>query len=152
MYSGEFNSLFSEFKDFPVFIFSDNALFQPDFFLDGLRFYVRARCELSDNLRNRTCVCDSARRKFDIYGKHVTGIDSNKIKYIWSLDKGKIIEGQVTQVITVSTEGFVDTTTTATIEIKGLPTRCPNTASETSVMGCGEIYSILFDESELSST
>ncbi len=82
---------------------------------------------------------------------NVSGVDLNKIEYKWSLDKGKIVEGQGTPVITISTEGLEDTTTTVTVEIKGLPSGCPNTVSETSIMGCGGHYPILFDESELSS-
>ncbi len=82
---------------------------------------------------------------------NVSGVDLNKIEYKWSLEKGKIVEGQGTPVITISTEGLKDTTTTVTVEIKGLPAGCTNTASETSIMGCGGTYPILFDESELSS-
>lgn len=51
-----------------------------------------------------------------------------KLKYIWSVEKGKIIEGQGTEVITVEPDSSLSTT--ATVEIKGLPSGCPNTVSE----------------------
>ncbi len=53
-----------------------------------------------------------------------------ELKYFWSVDKGKIIEGQGTTVVTIG-EIPLDSTLTATVEIKGLPENCPKIASET---------------------
>jgi hypothetical protein len=79
-----------------------------------------------------------------------SGDNLTKIEYKWSVDKGTIIEGQGTPVITVSTEGLEDRTITTTVEIKGLPEGCPNTDSETAT-DCSGPDPILFDESGLAS-
>lgn len=55
-------------------------------------------------------------------------------KYKWTVDKGKIVEGQGTTVIRVSTEGLSDTTVTASFEIEGLPKECSKVDSETGVI------------------
>lgn len=55
--------------------------------------------------------------------------------YNWTVDKGTIVEGQGTPTITVSTEGLVDTTVTATVEVGGLCATCPPVSdSETGVV------------------
>ncbi len=52
------------------------------------------------------------------------------LEYIWTVSKGKIVNGQGSQTITVDTAGLQDTGITATVEIKGLPQNCPNAFSE----------------------
>lgn len=60
--------------------------------------------------------------------------DEKVIRFNWAVDKGKIIEGQGTTVITVSTEGIEDSVVTAILEIKGLPEKCGTiSASETGI-------------------
>jgi hypothetical protein len=56
-----------------------------------------------------------------------------QIEYIWTVSSGKIIYGQGTPTITI--EPNPDENITATVEIKGFPEGCRNTASET--MSCG---------------
>lgn len=56
------------------------------------------------------------------------------VKYKWTVDKGKIINGQGTTTIQVSTEGLSDVSLTATFDIEGLPKDCINTDSETGVI------------------
>lgn len=47
--------------------------------------------------------------------------DKKRVQYKWSVDVGKIIEGQGTSLITISTVGLNDTTITAGVEVSGLP-------------------------------
>lgn len=47
--------------------------------------------------------------------------DEKKVRYKWFVDKGKIIEGQGTTLISVSTIGLEDTTITVAVEVTGLP-------------------------------
>lgn len=56
------------------------------------------------------------------------------LKYIWAVDKGKIIKGQNTNTIQVSTEGLSDTTITAAVEIELLNQQCESIDSETGVI------------------
>lgn len=72
-------------------------------------------------------------------------VDKYKISYVWSVDSGKIISGQGTPRIIVSTEGLSDTTVNATVEIIGLPEECPNSASDATIPTCG-VNNILIDE------
>ena len=51
---------------------------------------------------------------------NVSGGSQTDATYNWSVDKGTIVEGQGTPVITVSTEGLSDTTVTATVQVGGL--------------------------------
>ena len=55
---------------------------------------------------------------------NVSGGSQTDVTYDWSVDKGTIIEGQGTPVITVSTEGLSDTTVTATVLVGGLCEKC----------------------------
>lgn len=51
-----------------------------------------------------------------------------KLEYVWSVDNGKIVQGQGTQTITVELserDGI-----TATVEVKGLPEGCQNIVSD----------------------
>lgn len=59
-------------------------------------------------------------------------IKNLELRYFWSVDKGKIIEGQGTTVVTIG-EVPLDTILTATVEIKGLAENCLRIASETMV-------------------
>lgn len=70
----------------------------------------------------------------------VSGIETSKIEYLWSIDKGNIVEGQGTSAVTVSTEGLADSTLTATVEIKGFPQGCPNSDSDTTIPYCARSY------------
>lgn len=65
---------------------------------------------------------------------NVSGGSQDSVTYNWSVDKGTIVEGQGTAVITVSTEGLEDTTVTATVDVGGLCESCPRTDSETGVV------------------
>ena len=55
-----------------------------------------------------------------------------KVEFLWSVENGKIISGQRTPAIIVG-EITPDSVSTATVEIKGLPEGCSNTASETAI-------------------
>jgi hypothetical protein len=76
---------------------------------------------------------------------NVSGGSQTDVTYDWSVDKGTIVEGQGTPVITVSTEGLVDTTVTASVVVGGLCETCPGEDSETGVVA-GIIEPILIDE------
>jgi hypothetical protein len=65
---------------------------------------------------------------------NVSGGSQDTVTYNWSVDKGTIIEGQGTPVITVSTEGLENTTVTATVDVGGLCGDCPGTDTETGVV------------------
>ncbi len=73
-----------------------------------------------------------------IFTVNVSGgsVDKTKLGYKWSVDKGKIISGQDTQTITISTKGLEDTTINATVKISGLPDGCVNEFSEASITIC----------------
>lgn len=73
-------------------------------------------------------------------------IDFDKITFQWSVDKGTVIEGQGTPTIIVSTEGLVDTTITATVEVKGLTSGCVSSDSETGIVAYICILPEMFDE------
>lgn len=78
---------------------------------------------------------------------NVSGGSQDTPTYSWTVDKGTIVEGQGTPSITVSTEGLVDTTVTATVEIGGLCATCPVTSdSETGVVAPGIPPIVPFDE------
>lgn len=77
---------------------------------------------------------------------NVSGIDSDKIEYQWSVNKGTIIEGLGTTVISVDTTGLDGTTITATVKIKGLPSICSNLVSETAIVAPICILPIALDE------
>jgi hypothetical protein len=77
---------------------------------------------------------------------NVSGIDSDKIEYQWSVNKGTIIEGLGTSVISVDTSGLDSTTITATVKIKGLPSICSNLVSETAIVAPICILPIALDE------
>ena len=53
------------------------------------------------------------------------------LEYIWSINAGKILEGQGTNTLKVKQPEFY--TLTATVAVKGFPKDCPNIASETSI-------------------
>ncbi|CAN5746909.1 hypothetical protein BH20ACI4_BH20ACI4_09830 [soil metagenome] len=76
---------------------------------------------------------------------NVSGGSQDSVTYNWSVDKGTIIEGQGTPVITVSTEGLEDTTVEARVVVGGLCERCQGEDSETGVVARG-IGPIEFDD------
>ncbi|MDQ3750674.1 MAG: hypothetical protein M3367_16900 [Acidobacteriota bacterium] len=53
-----------------------------------------------------------------------------KLEYIWSVRNGEIIEGEGSQAIIVKQPS--NNSLTVTVEVRGFPTGCPNTSSETS--------------------
>ncbi len=58
----------------------------------------------------------------------------------WSVDRGKIIEGQGTKEISVSTEGLRDTTINAQLEVVGLPKSCASKFTDAGIVAgitCG---------------
>jgi hypothetical protein len=57
-----------------------------------------------------------------------------KIEYAWIVSAGKILEGQGSKTIKVDVTGLVNQNVEARVEIKGLPEKCANTASETGVV------------------
>ena len=65
------------------------------------------------------------------------------VKYKWTVDKGKIINGQGTTTIQVSAEGLQDVVIYATFEIEGLPNDCVSKDSDAAVIASvpiGEPY------------
>lgn len=77
--------------------------------------------------------------------------DRESIGYKWVIDEGRIIKGQGTETITVSTKGLSDTTVNATVLITGLPENCLNSASGSSSTIC-YAQSIFKDEFGVLST
>jgi len=63
----------------------------------------------------------------------LSGVTGNPaLEYEWKVSAGTILSGQGTCAISVDTTGLADgTNITAEVTIKGLPEKCPNTASET---------------------
>ncbi|MCS6874924.1 MAG: hypothetical protein NZM17_09640 [Pyrinomonadaceae bacterium] len=62
---------------------------------------------------------------------NVVGGTQETVTYNWTVSQGRIISGQGTSVIRVSTEGLERTNITARVTIGGLCENCPNTAEET---------------------
>lgn len=66
---------------------------------------------------------------------NVSGGSQSSVTYNWSVSNGRIVEGQGTPTITVSTEGLSDTTITATVDIGGTDCNCTDLSdSETGVV------------------
>ena len=62
--------------------------------------------------------------------------NGDSLKYIWTVSRGTIVEGQNSPVIKVATTpDDADSEIIATVEIKGLPEDCTKTASETAKIG-----------------
>lgn len=77
---------------------------------------------------------------------NLSGGNQDAPTYNWTVSSGTIVEGQGTPTITVSTEGLLDTTVTATVDIGGLCATCPPVSdSETGVVA-GRPVSELVDE------
>ena len=70
---------------------------------------------------------------------HVTGGDPNQeLSYNWSVSSGEIVEGQGTASIKVrNTAG--SQSTTATVEVNGLPVDCERTASCTFIVSTADL-------------
>lgn len=64
---------------------------------------------------------------------NISGDVPKYITYTWSVSSGRILEGQGTNKIKVSTEKWKDVKSTATVKLGGLPDDCPDTAEETVV-------------------
>jgi hypothetical protein len=71
-----------------------------------------------------------------------------KIEYLWTVSGGKITEGQGASSIKVEKieiKGLGNINVTATVEVKGFPSNCANTASETAGIII-HYRNVLFDE------
>ncbi len=78
---------------------------------------------------------------------NVKDYDLSKVSYKWTVSNGTIVEGGETPNITIDVSKLPDgTNITATVEVKGLPEGCPNTASETGGVICRCIPAQLMDE------
>ena len=64
------------------------------------------------------------------YTSELKGTIPPNIKYRWSIDKGRIVDGQGTPVLTVIFQNAGDANVTATLDVIGLPRGCPNRVSE----------------------
>jgi hypothetical protein len=69
-----------------------------------------------------------------------------KIEYIWTVRGGKIIEGQGMETIAVKVSG--ENALSATVEIKGFPEGCSNSATETAAIIIEFRRAVLVDEYE----
>jgi hypothetical protein len=63
------------------------------------------------------------------FSANVSGGDSAKLTFNWTVSAGRITAGQGTASITVDKTGFGGQSFTATVEVAGLPKDCPNLAS-----------------------
>ena len=68
------------------------------------------------------------------------------LDFEWKIDKGKIIKGQGTRSITVSTEELLNKTITATVNIGGLPSSCVNKMQETGIVAASCVLPIMLDD------
>lgn len=59
---------------------------------------------------------------------NITEVDLQEHKIVWSIDKGKIIQGQGTPVIIVDTEGLSQEVVIAGVKLKGVRGGCRNSA------------------------
>lgn len=77
----------------------------------------------------------------------VEGSEKYNLSYSWAVSEGRIVWGQNTPSIKVLRYDC-NAAIAATVEIKGLPESCPNTASESSVIadGCGGLVPEKIDE------
>lgn len=65
------------------------------------------------------------------FSADVNGIDVEKLGFNWTVSGGKILRGQGTSKISVSTEKWKDIDAMATVEVEGFPAGCSNVDSET---------------------
>lgn len=64
------------------------------------------------------------------FSVNVEGIESQKLKFVWTTSNGTIVNGQETaKIIVATTPDMAGMTITATVEITGLPQDCLNIAS-----------------------
>ncbi|MEZ5344853.1 MAG: hypothetical protein R2681_04770 [Pyrinomonadaceae bacterium] len=78
-------------------------------------------------------------------------INKSGLKYVWSINQGKIVEGQGTSELKVSTDGLVDTTVTATVSISNLPKNCaPDHSGSGLVANNGHNFALRDEFGELS--
>jgi hypothetical protein len=77
----------------------------------------------------------------------VKNYDLSQLSFMWTISNGTILEGQETKTIVVDISKLSNSTNiTATVEIKGLPGDCKNTASETGSVIIDYIRARLIDE------
>lgn len=78
-----------------------------------------------------------------------SGIEDSKLKYVWTVSEGYIIEGQNTPTIKVATTPDLSgLPVTAKVTIEGLPNNCTNEASETGLIAAIPACGISYDEYE----
>lgn len=72
---------------------------------------------------------------FSFTGKVVGDVEKSDISYFWTVSKGKILKGQNTSKIELTTtEDEENSTVNATLKIIGLPENCPNSATDIAVI------------------
>ena len=76
----------------------------------------------------------------------VDGSLSEKLSYRWSVDKGKIVMGQGTKMIAVTTPIGSYQPIVATVEVKGIAAGCSKLASETASMAIDAFDPILLGD------
>lgn len=81
-----------------------------------------------------------------IFAVNVSGVDTNKIEYRWSISDGTIVSGQGSPVIYVSTDGLNGRRIIAEVEIKGLPEKCFNRGNEVADISYGCDLPPMIDE------
>lgn len=59
---------------------------------------------------------------------NISGTDLQKHEIVWSVDKGKIIQGQGTQIVIVSTQGLSQELITAKVKLENVQIGCANSA------------------------
>lgn len=79
----------------------------------------------------------------------VSGADSNGLTYVWHIGGGELVAGQGTLTPRVKPKGVWEIQMTATLEVKGLPNGCGNSASEIFVQAC-KCEPIILDEFSIS--
>ncbi|MEQ1765517.1 MAG: hypothetical protein ABL984_20480 [Pyrinomonadaceae bacterium] len=79
------------------------------------------------------------------YSAAVGGRPTEGLSFIWTVVGGELISGQGTLNPKIKPKGLWAIQVTASLEVKGLPETCPNTASETYGVAC-DCRPILFDE------
>ena len=81
-----------------------------------------------------------------LFTAQVEGYGTSGLSFDWSVSTGEILEGQGTTTIKVLKKKDNRENLTATVQVKGLPEGCGNTASETEPICNCIVPSVLFDE------
>lgn len=101
-----------------------------DFYGDLSSFVIRRPlCILCPTL-SVDCPEESESGSKITFTAHVTqGTPALEIAFHWTVDQGTIVEGQGTASIKVDTTNLAGKTITATVEVNGIDSACPRTAS-----------------------